>query len=227
MKAGLRLIETINTTHFERALAILPQYLTDTRAKAIELHQHTRSVILVSWPLHMPQGWFEGFHAQRAVVRPVAQHFPEIIKWVLDFARQHGSWVSRAQIVVLEPHKEVYLHEDWGLYYALRDRYHLVLRSAGSLMISGSEQKIFHTGDVFLYPNKVMHGAKNIGEHERIHLIFDVLPRKKMILVFRFLHYLFLLKRTQRSKEYPSATFAQDIGNLFEALRQRHFTFIP
>ncbi len=221
----LRRIETTDCTRFADELALLSPYLSDVRGKDFNHHRHTRSIALVSWASLDPgtPDWFASFHSQKSTPTADAAHFCSIVAWILAFAERHHGLASRAQIVVLEPQKEVYLHEDWGLYYALRDRYHLVLASEGSVMISGAEEQEFKTGDVFFYPNKVKHGARNGGDSPRIHLIFDLLPKNRWRQLGRFLWYLIALKRIQQSAARPAATFEQDIVNFTTALQERHF----
>jgi len=221
----LRVVETIDCGQFNTELASLPAHLSETRAKSIGHHRHTRSVELVTYvslPSH-DRDWFAAFHAQSSRMTAEAAPFQSIIEWMKAFADRHNGWASRAQIVVLEPRKEVYPHADWGLYYALRDRYHLVLASEGSVMIAGTEEKIFKTGDVFFYPNKVRHGARNDSNGDRTHLIFDILPKSKWRQLSRFLWYLFILKPHQQAPQYPATTLRQDIQHFKTALQEQHF----
>lgn len=221
----LRRVETVDCLPFDAELKSLASHLSEVRTKSIGLHRHTRSVELATWmPLATHnRDLFAALHAQSSRLTAEAAHFPTIVTWIYTFAERHAGWASRAQIVVLEPRKEVYLHADWGLYYALRDRYHLVLSSEGSVMISGTEEKLFKTGDVFFYPNKVRHGARNDSDSARIHLIFDLLPKNKWQQLSRFLRYLFVLKRHQRAPQYPLTTFEEDVLHFNTALQERHF----
>ena len=68
-------------------------------------------------------------------------------------------------------------HVDAGEYYRIRDRYHLVLRSAlGSPLTAGEETVTMREGELWAFDNKARHEARNPSPEPRVHLIFDVLP---------------------------------------------------
>jgi aspartyl/asparaginyl beta-hydroxylase (cupin superfamily) len=103
---------------------------------------------------------------------PLARAFLERV------ARSLGSELSRAKIVCLPAGRRVYPHVDRGDYYRVRDRYHFVLRStAGSWLKAGDESVRMREGELWWFDNKALHEAHNDGEQDRIHLIFDLLPR--------------------------------------------------
>ena len=67
----------------------------------------------------------------------------------------------------------------------MRDRYHLVLRSAaGSWLKAGDEEVRMREGELWWFDNKQMHEAMNDGDQDRIHMIFDLLPRARAQEVF-------------------------------------------
>lgn len=103
--------------------------------------------------------------------------FPLITNFIEDFAMEKNAELSRAMIVSLKPRGKVYRHWDFGEYYAIRDRYHFVLDSEGSDMYIGDEHAIFHPGELWWYNNKIEHESVNNSDKERIHVIFDLLPR--------------------------------------------------
>ena len=97
-----------------------------------------------------------------------------------SLAAEQDAELSRAKIVRLMPGRRVFPHIDRGEYYRLRDRYHLVLRSqAGSCLKSGDEEVRMHEGERWRFDNKAVHEAFNDGQAERIHMIFDLLPRAR------------------------------------------------
>ena len=101
---------------------------------------------------------------------PVARAFLEA------FAAEQFAQVGRAKIVRLQPGHQVHPHRDRGEYYRLRDRYHLVLKSAGSYLKSGDEEVWMQAGELWWFDNKQVHEARNDRGEERIHMIFDLLP---------------------------------------------------
>ncbi|MEO1014802.1 MAG: aspartyl/asparaginyl beta-hydroxylase domain-containing protein [Pseudomonadota bacterium] len=107
-----------------------------------------------------------------------SQKFPIFRRFLDDFAVDVDGLLGRAKIVQLPAGGRVYPHIDRGEYYHLRDRYHLVLKSSlGSWMKAGDEETRMRAGELWWFDNKQVHEARNDGDEDRIHLIFDVLPK--------------------------------------------------
>ena len=106
--------------------------------------------------------------------------YPTVTKFLHDFAESMDGTLSRALIVRLSPHHQVYRHYDVGLYYAMRDRYHLVVDSEGSRMQVRDEFSIWKKGELWWFHNKLYHEAHNDSEKWRTHLIFDILPQDNL-----------------------------------------------
>jgi Aspartyl/Asparaginyl beta-hydroxylase len=101
--------------------------------------------------------------------------FQEFLKQV---AAEEDGVLGRAKIVCLRAGRQVYPHSDGGEYYKVRNRYHFVLKSShGALLRAGDEEVRMQEGELWWFDNKVVHEAKNEGNEDRIHLIFDLLPR--------------------------------------------------
>ncbi|MFQ5756974.1 MAG: aspartyl/asparaginyl beta-hydroxylase domain-containing protein [Acidiferrobacterales bacterium] len=106
-----------------------------------------------------------------------SRSFTEAIGFITTFAAERNAELGRAKLVKLGPGCRVYPHIDRGEYYRLRDRYHLVLRSAnGSYLKSGDEAVRMKEGELWWFDNKQVHSAYNDSDEDRIHLIFDLLP---------------------------------------------------
>ena len=103
--------------------------------------------------------------------------YPKTTKFLHQFAESMDGTLSRALIVRLSPHHQVHKHYDIGLYYAMRDRYHLVVDSDGSRMQVRDEFSMWKKGELWWFHNKLYHEAHNDSDKWRTHLIFDVLPR--------------------------------------------------
>ncbi|MGF1554475.1 MAG: aspartyl/asparaginyl beta-hydroxylase domain-containing protein [Paracoccaceae bacterium] len=107
-----------------------------------------------------------------SIAYPVARRFLE------DFAAEQDALLGRGKIVCLPAGKRVYPHIDRGEYYRARDRYHLVLRSThGSWLRAADEEVRMGEGELWWFDNDQMHEAHNDGDEDRIHMIFDMLPR--------------------------------------------------
>ena len=114
-----------------------------------------------------------------------SQNFPVARQFLIDFAEERDALLSRAKIVSLPAGKRVYPHIDRGDYYRVRDRYHLVLRSAkGSWLKTGDEEVRMREGELWRFDNKQVHEAYNDGDEDRVHMIFDLLPRAAAEAVF-------------------------------------------
>jgi len=111
--------------------------------------------------------------------------FPYLLNWLQKFAVTTGNGTLQlVRVVRLEARGQVYRHRDRGLYYLIRDRYHLVLRSlSGSRMQCEDQFSTWRTGEVWWFNNHVPHQAFNDSDDERIHVIFDVLPYRNQVLV--------------------------------------------
>jgi len=109
----------------------------------------------------------------------LAYKFPILKKYLMVFAEQEQSFLSRAILARLKPKGKVYRHVDQGAYYVARNRYHLVLSSNnGSLLRSGNEEVMMQVGELWWIDNHDYHEAINQSNQWRIHLIFDTLPKK-------------------------------------------------
>lgn len=111
--------------------------------------------------------------------------YPEARRFLEATAASLDCLLSRAKIVSLPAGKRVYPHIDRGEYYRLRGRYHFVLRStAGSWLKAADEEIRMREGELWWFDNDQMHEALNDGDEDRIHMIFDLLPRAKAHLAF-------------------------------------------
>ncbi len=114
-----------------------------------------------------------------------AAQYPLACRFLEDAALAQASLLGRAKIVCLPAGQRVYPHIDRGDYYRVRDRYHLVLRSAaGSWLKSGGEEVRMREGELWWFDNNVLHEAHNDGGEDRIHVIFDLLPCARAAAVF-------------------------------------------
>ena len=110
-----------------------------------------------------------------------SKDYPLARAFIAATAEQLDSELSRAKIVCLPAGHRVYPHTDRGEYYRLRNRYHLVLKSAhGSWLKSGDEEVRMREGELWWFDNDQLHEAFNDGAEDRIHIIFDLLPSGRL-----------------------------------------------
>jgi len=114
-----------------------------------------------------------------------SKRYPLACDFLERTATELDSLLGRAKIVCLPAGRRVYPHVDRGEYYRLRNRYHLVLRSTdGSWLKAADEEVRMREGELWWFDNDQMHEAVNDGEHDRVHMIFDLLPRARVAEAF-------------------------------------------
>lgn len=110
-----------------------------------------------------------------------SQQFPRLRALLRDVAASRDSLPGRAKVVRLPAGRRVYPHIDRGQYYRLHQRYHLVLVSSlGSWLKAGDEVIRMREGELWWFDNQQVHEARNDGDEDRIHLIFDLLPKDRL-----------------------------------------------
>jgi hypothetical protein len=121
---------------------------------------------------------------------PIYEHFPKTLQFLKDFAKKNNAKLERVIFAYLKEGGEVLPHIDKGEYFKFRDRYHLVLTSReGSEFLSGEEKQIFKEKELWWFANKELHAVKNLNSSPRLHLIFDLLPKKHFSLVQKIKNY--------------------------------------
>ena len=154
-------------------------HLDTSRQQRLSVQAQTQTIGLrqadrTRAPAHLPT---EEIHPSR--LAPQAWRLPEAVLLAQALAADLGVELARAMLVRLPPGASVGTHRDHGTYYAIRDRYHLVIASepGGSIVGAIDREVEMHPGELWRLPNKELHWARNLSHHDRIHLIFDVLPR--------------------------------------------------
>jgi aspartyl/asparaginyl beta-hydroxylase (cupin superfamily) len=109
-----------------------------------------------------------------------SRRFPLARGFLIEIAEALDAIPGRAKIVCLPAGRRVHPHVDRGAYYRARDRYHFVLLSAaGSWMKAEDEEVRMREGELWWFDNDRLHEAFNDGDRDRIHIIFDLLPRAR------------------------------------------------
>jgi len=70
-------------------------------------------------------------------------------------------------------------HIDSGEYYRKHNRYHLCLQGRYRYEVGG-EEIVAEAGDLFWFDNQKMHTADNLGDVDRISVVFDVLKNSAL-----------------------------------------------
>ena len=153
-------------------------WLADTsRQRKVRCQRNTRNIFLRVARKPLPPGARNANDVHESRVARSAGKFPRALAYCEGVADDVRGTLGRATLVALQPRGRVLPHVDAGAYYRIRDRFHLVLRSAGgSPLAAGDERVLMRPGELWAFNNKARHWADNPSEEPRVHLIFDVLP---------------------------------------------------
>ena len=152
-------------------------FVDTSRQRKIRCQRNTRNIYLRAPRKPLPPGAKNANDVHESRNARAARRFPRSLAYCESVADHLGGTLGRATLVALLPHGRVFPHVDAGAYYRVRDRFHLVLRSArGSPLSAGDEQVVMHPGELWAFNNKARHWADNPSDEVRVHLIFDVLP---------------------------------------------------
>jgi hypothetical protein len=154
-------------------------YVDTSRQEVITKQRETHAITLRS---HAPQANIDsrirrakpfGYKGQ---LSEMAADFPLVCRYVDDLVQELQGTPGRVVMTKLRPHGKIYPHTDDGLYWLLRDRYHLVLKSpGGSHFKAGGEEVYMREGELWWFDPTVEHEAFNESDDDRIHVIVDVL----------------------------------------------------
>ena len=159
-------------------------YLDTTRQEKIDKQRETHAIALRSHADHasldsrVRRAKPVGYRGQPS---PMAALLPRASAYVDQLVRSMDGTMGRAVMTRLRPRGTIYPHTDDGLYWLLRDRYHLVLKSAaGSHFKAGGEEVRMREGELWWFDPTVSHEAYNDSDEDRIHIIVDVMSPGSM-----------------------------------------------
>jgi Aspartyl/Asparaginyl beta-hydroxylase len=148
---------------------------TQRETQTITLRSHADQASLDSSVRRAKPVGYRGRPSDMASRLPVASAFVD------QLVRDMNGTMGRAVMTNLRPQGVIYRHTDDGLYWLLRDRYHLVLKSVnGSHFIAGGEEVRMQQGELWWFDPTVPHEAFNDSDDERIHIIVDVKSPQSM-----------------------------------------------
>ena len=174
-----RITEAVDVSPFLEELEAVPEmWLADTsRQRKVRCQRNTQNIFLRAPKKPLPPGASNANDVHASRIAPAARKFPRTLAFCEGTAKQLEAELGRATLVALLPKSRVFPHSDTGAYYRIRDRLHLVLKSAeGSPLTAGGETVLMRPGELWAFNNKVRHWANNPSSQARVHLIFDILP---------------------------------------------------
>ena len=111
----------------------------------------------------------------------ISENFPLNSEYVDELVRSMEGTIGRCVLAKLKPNGTVYPHADDGLYWLLRDRYHLALKSVnGSYFKVGGDEVRMQEGELWWFDHTATHEAFNDSDEDRIHIILDVMSARSM-----------------------------------------------
>ena len=153
-------------------------WLADTsRQRKVRCQRNTQNIFLRAARKPLPPGARNANDVHASGTTKAARSFPQTLRYCHSVADAQDGQLGRATLVALLPRSKVYPHVDAGEYYRIRDRFHLVLKSAhGSPLTAEDETVVMRERELWVFNNKAKHWAENSSTDSRVHLIFDVLP---------------------------------------------------
>ena len=181
MQHFTRIAEAVDVSPFlEELEAVSDMWLADTsRQRKVRCQRNTQNIFLRAPKKPLPPGASNANDVHECRFAPAAGKFPRTLAFCEHTAEKLESQLGRATLVALLPKSRVFPHSDTGAYYRIRDRLHLVLKSAeGSPLTAGGETVVMRPGELWAFNNKARHWADNPSSQARVHLIFDLLPNR-------------------------------------------------
>jgi hypothetical protein len=174
----LRLLQQVDAVPLQKELEKAePWWCLGPERDKILVQRETNTIPLRVLP-HYSETFIPRDGPHESVRTNMAQLFPHILAVAEEFAEKEQGGLGTVVLVRLRPRMKVYRHYDDEPHLKGRERYHLVVQSAGgSLMTSGIERRVFKEGDLFFFENHTMHNAANDSDDWRIHMIFDMRAR--------------------------------------------------
>ena len=158
--------------------AAAEMWLADTsRQRKVRCQRNTQNIFLRAAQKPLPPGARNANDVHASRTTKTARHFPRALQYCQSVADALEGQLGRATLVALLPKSKVYPHVDFGDYYRIRDRLHLVLKSSGGSPLTAEEETVvMQERELWVFNNKARHWAENSSTDARVHLIFDVLP---------------------------------------------------
>ena len=174
-----RIADSVAVGPFLAELDAAPEmWLANTsRQRNVRCQRHTQSIFLRAPKKPLPPGAKNANDVHESRVARAARKFPRTLAFCERISNELDASLGRATLVALLPESQVFPHVDAGAYYRIRDRLHLVLKSAdGSPLTAAGETVVMRPGELWAFNNKALHSAENPSREPRVHLIFDLLP---------------------------------------------------
>jgi mannose-6-phosphate isomerase-like protein (cupin superfamily) len=115
-------------------------------------------------------GWADNMELHRTNFYDL---YPSITQWIES---KHPNFARVWLFKIIGKGLGIVPHADTGAYYRAHDRFHLCLQGTYKYIV-GDEEQIINAGDFIWFDSQKIHTADNIGDVDRISVVFDV-PKK-------------------------------------------------
>ena len=139
------------------------------------VHKETTTIfvseITATWQLGQP---FEPIFRLKdlelwKMIEPIVSHYE----------KKHNGKMGKAAFLRLPGNKIVDRHYDEGDYLGLVHRHHIAIQTnEDAIFLINTEEKNIKAGDCWEINNARLHGVRNNGTTDRIHLLLDIMPNK-------------------------------------------------
>lgn len=98
---------------------------------------------------------------------------------ILEFMeKKTNGLVARALLARLPAKSQVHPHKDRGRLFETARRFHIPIITNNKCSVTVADREVFMTaGECWEISNLRTHSAKNNGDTDRVHLIFDIIPK--------------------------------------------------
>ena len=159
-----------------RVLKLDDEWRIDTsRQETHILHKNTETFMLQDFDLNWELS--DDFITKR--MTDDFELWDEIDPIIKDMELKHNGIVGRILLVRLKKESDIPTHQDYGTYLSLSRRHHLPIVTTDKVFfVVGNERRNLKEGELWGINNSKDHSVENLGEDLRIHLIFDIIPRR-------------------------------------------------
>lgn len=149
-----------------------------SRQKSIECQRETKNVPLRNY---VPIENLRNIDNCAVMDTTLLKHYPRTVEFLKELPMTWiniPGFVMRASWVMIPPGNRVYEHIDHGYYYKSTSRFHLVVQGEYRMFVRAPSgdvvEQVMKANELWWFNNDLPHWVDNIGQQDRIALIFDV-----------------------------------------------------
>lgn len=146
----------------------------DVRQKNFTQHKDTETIVLL-WRV----GWNPHKIIRKSGCDYIGQEASDLLDEIIKDHYEEGGEFMKAMVTKLKPGGKINLHIDSHESFKIGHRIHVPLKTSKDVVFNiNGERVIMEEGKGYEINNLLPHEVFNNGTEDRIHLIFDYVPRK-------------------------------------------------